>query len=726
MNNDDQSMPIGLSLSDLLRVLRARKTLIALIFLICLLTTIVFTWSQPKWYNAIAGIRVEKPGSEVVLFGRQATGNFDPYFIREQVQIIQSKSVLAPVIVGFSLQKKLSAKLWGALTEEETYLYLIKKMLNVDSQPGTPLIDIGVLMQEEPVLAAELANAVAKAYARNRIAFATSGQTEAIEKLQEELLLQESAVSEQRDRVESLRKELQISGVDIAARTTQLDIENLRQLERSLIALKVDAIARKTRFERFSKVPLGERFRLVNSELIPDTNILNLMQAHMIADQNFTQLEGRLGEAHPDLVAASKNLQKISEQLANLLQGYEEALEISYIEAQARVSELEKQLESARIDQIYSAENKMRPFEEAVTRLQDEENLYKTLKITLRQREIDFQVPKHTIEILNEAVPARRPSKPNWVINLGLAIIMGSIIGLGSAFLFDFFDTSFRSIDDLERILQLPVMGVIKKDQPLVTADNFNTFEAEPYRVIQTNLNLSGNDKKSNVIIVQSAGPGEGKSSTLYNLASVMAFSGLKILVIDSDLYRPVQHKLMEAKRTPGLIDVLMGDKKPKSIIQHTKNPNLDVMPAGHSAHFNLSVIHVNLLIKILDELGSKYDKIFLDSPPIIGISDASILASVSDGVIIVIQHKRTTTSMSLRAQQILQNGEGNIYGVILNQVPEVGDEDYNYYTNNYSYYSSAGRQKESSSPFNTDNVVENEIETFEIEESDKKNFPSV
>ena len=396
MNNDDQSMPIGLSLSDLLRVLRARKTLIALILLICLLTTIVFTWSQPKWYNAIAGIRVEKPESEVVLFGRQSTGNFDPYFIREQVQIIQSKSVLAPVIDGYSLQNKLSVKLGGALTEEETYIYLIKKMLNVDSQPRTPLIDIGVLMQEEPVLAAELANAIAKAYASNRIAFATSGQTEAIEKLQEELLLQEITVSEQRDRVENLRKELQISGVDIAANTTQLDIENLRQLERSLIALKVDTIARKTRYERFSAVPLGERFRLVNSELIPDTNILNLMQAHMIADQNFAQLEGRLGEAHPDLMAASNNLQKISDQLANLLQGYEEALEISYIEAQSRVSELEKQLERARLDQIYSAENKMRPFEEAVTRLQDEENLYKTLKITLRQREIDFQVPKRT------------------------------------------------------------------------------------------------------------------------------------------------------------------------------------------------------------------------------------------------------------------------------------------------------------------------------------------
>ena len=96
MNNDDQSMPIGLSLSDLLRVLRVRKTLI---LLICLLTSIVFTWSQPKWYNAIAGIRVEKPENEVVLFGRQSTGNSDPYFIREQVQIIQSKSVLAPSMI---------------------------------------------------------------------------------------------------------------------------------------------------------------------------------------------------------------------------------------------------------------------------------------------------------------------------------------------------------------------------------------------------------------------------------------------------------------------------------------------------------------------------------------------------------------------------------------------------------------------------------------------------
>lgn len=726
MKDASSSLPEGLSLPDLLRMLKARKTLIALILSICFITTVIITWSQPKWYNSVAGIRVEKPEGEVVLFGQQTTGNFDPYFIREQVEIIQSKKVLMPVIRKFKIQALLSEQFGGAITEDESYTFFSKKMINVDSHSGTPLIDIGVLMQEDPVLASILANAIAQAYADDRIEFATADQTEAIQKLKEELQLQENVVSEQRDDIENLRKELQISGVGINSQTIQLDIENLRQLERTLIALKVDAIARKTRFERFKAVPLDERYKLVNSELIPDSNIQNLMQAHLIADQNYTQMNRRLGEAHPDLMAAAENMVKIKDQLDTLLQGYEESLEISYFESQARVSELEKQLERARLDQIFSAESKVRPFEEAVTKLRDEENLYKTLKITLRQREIDFQVPKRTIEILNEAVPARRPSKPNWIVNIGLALIFGSVLGLGSAFLFDFLDTSFRSIEDMERTLQLPVLGVITKNQPLVTAENYNTFEAEPYRVIQTNLDLSGSDEKSNVIIVQSAGPGEGKSTAIYNLASAMTYSGLKILLIDSDLHRPVQHNLMGAQRNPGLIDILKGEKKAKSIIQKTNVPKLDIITAGYSAHFTLSVLHVKPILALLKEFRTRYDKIFLDSPPIIGISDASVLASVCDGIIFVVQHKRTTTSMSLRAQQILQNVEGSMLGLILNQVLDTGGEDYNYYTSNYSYYSSSQKQKEDDTNRGTGVSSGNENESFEIDEIGKGNTPKV
>ena len=144
-----------------------------------------------------------------------------------------------------------------------------------------------------------------------------------------------------------------------------MEIETLRQMQNTLIALSVDAIGRKTRWERFRSIAPAERVNLVNSELIPDQNIQNLLQAYLVADQKVTQLKSRLGEAHPDLVAAVDARLKIREQLDAQLQGYENSLEIAHKEAEARVAELRRQLSQAKVEQILSARDRMRPFEEA-------------------------------------------------------------------------------------------------------------------------------------------------------------------------------------------------------------------------------------------------------------------------------------------------------------------------------------------------------------------------
>ena len=128
---------------------------------------------------------------------------------------------------------------------------------------------------------------------------------------------------------------------------------------------------------------------------------------------------------HPDLISAVENRAKIKEQLDAQLRGYENALEMAYKEADSRVTELKRQLSQAKVDQILSARDRMRPFEEAAQKLEDETKLLTTLKLTLRQREIDFQVPKRTIEILNTAEPARRPSRPNWPLNITFALLFG-------------------------------------------------------------------------------------------------------------------------------------------------------------------------------------------------------------------------------------------------------------------------------------------------------------
>ena len=172
-----------------------------------------------------------------------------------------------------------------------------------------------------------------------------------------------------------------------------------------------------------------------------------------------TQLKARLGEAHPDLVSSIENRAKIKEQLEALLRGYESGLENSYKEAEARVDELESQLAKAKVEQILSARDRMRPFEEAAQRLDDETRLYTTLRLTLRQREIDFQVPKRTIEILNTAEPPRRPSKPSFLLNSIASIVFGLVLGVGVALVLEYFDTSLRDVADIEERLKIPVSG---------------------------------------------------------------------------------------------------------------------------------------------------------------------------------------------------------------------------------------------------------------------------
>lgn len=683
------------SLADFFSVLRLRKALIALIFSLVMVTTLAVTAFLPKWYLATTKIRVEKPEGAVQLYSAQGGGATDPYFLQDQFKIMQSEKILYPVIDHLNLGARLAPAVGStvALPKALTFRYLVDKMLRVESQRSSSLIDINVFAQDA-ALGADIANDIARTYSEDRIALATSEQREGLAKLRQQLEAQELIVRQQRDAVEKLRKDLNISGVDLNARYSDMEIETLRQMQNSLIALSVDAIGRKTRWERFKSIAPADRVNLVNSELIPDQNIQNLLQAWLVADQKVTQLKARLGEAHPDLVSAVENRAKTKEQLDAQLRGYESALEIGYKEADARVAELKSQLAQAKVDQILSARERMRPFEEAAQKLDDETRLATTLKLTLRQREIDFQVPKKTIEILNTAEPARYPSRPNWVLNTTFAGLFGLVLAVGVALLLEYFDTSFRNVADVESRLKLPVLGVIPfQRDPLGTADD-DPANSEPFRVLHTNLNLALKPGQSHALVLFSAGPGEGKSTTLHRLAALIGAGGERVVLIDSDLRRPTQHRLGHRPKEPGLSDYLLGQRTLDEITQRAITPGLDFIPCGSQAGFTLGLLHANRLRDLIATLRTRYDKIVFDSPPIIGVSDTSVLTSAVDAAVLLIQHRRNPQSMVLRAQQIVEGLKTPLVGVVLNQVPLHSGEDYGYYTNNYAYYSDGSGER--------------------------------
>ena len=677
------------SLGDLVSLLRLRQTLIFLILALVVLTTLGVTALLPKWYLATAKIRVEKPESEVKLFQTQNSSYYDPSFIQDQFEILQSEKILYPVITHLGLAAILGQQLNDgvALPAATSYQYMLSKMLRVESRRGTSIIELNVYARD-PALAAAIANDIGRVYAEDRIALATADQREGLAQLRKEFVKQEQVLVAQRDHVEILRKELNVAGVDLSQRYTDMDVETLRQMQNSLIALRVDTIGRKTRWERFHGITKEDRRNVVNSELIQDVNIQNLLQAYLISDQHVTKLKGRLGEAHPDLIAALQNSAKIQQQLDDQLRGYESSLEMAYKEAEARVTELERQLAQAKVAQILSARERMRPFEEATTKLDDEQRLLTTLKLTLRQREIDFQVPKKTIEILNTAEPARFASKPNWALNILFAFIFGGLLGVGAAVLFEYLDTSFHSVAEVERKLQLAVLGVVPHLGEPDEQRAVNSPEGEPYRVLQTNINLALRAGQPTALVMLSAGPGEGKSTTLRQMALCMAAAGEKVLLIDSDVRRPTQHRLAALPREPGLTDILLNKTTAAQAITRDSSGLFDFLPAGAAANqVTLGLLYAGKLRELVGEFKQRYDKILFDAPPIIGVSDAAVLVSISDQVILLIQHRRNPESMVQRARQIIEGLKVPIIGVVLNQVPTGTGEDYGYYTNNYSYY---------------------------------------
>jgi capsular exopolysaccharide synthesis family protein len=270
--------------------------------------------------------------------------------------------------------------------------------------------------------------------------------------------------------------------------------------------------------------------------------------------------------------------------------------------------------------------------------------------------------------------------------------VLGGVLGVGVALSLEYFDTSLRDVADIEERLKVPVLGVIPHAPDPMGPDRDEPENTEPYRVLHTNLNLALKGGQPSVLVVFSAGPAEGKSTTICRLAHLMGAYGERVLLIDGDLRRPAQHHLANCPRSPGLSDVLAGQCEIDKAIRRQVSPGVDLLTSGGMPGFTLSLLYADRLRDLVASLRGKYDRILLDSPPIIGVSDSSVLSGISDGAILLIQHRRNPASMVLRAQQTIVALKTPVLGAVLTQVPKGSGEDYGYYTQAYSYYRSEAK----------------------------------
>jgi capsular exopolysaccharide synthesis family protein len=207
---------------------------------------------------------------------------------------------------------------------------------------------------------------------------------------------------------------------------------------------------------------------------------------------------------------------------------------------------------------------------------------------------------------------------------------------------------------------------------------------AEAYRTLRTNIQFSSFDNKIQTIVVTSSGPGEGKSTTASNLAAVMAENGSKTILIDCDQRKPRLHKVFLTSNESGLSDLLVGKVKFEDAVQETKIPNLSILTSGTRPPNPSELLGSGKMKQFIDGLKEKYEYIIIDTPPIIAVTDAQLIASHADGCLLVIASSQAEREAAVKAKELLEKVNAKILGVVLNKLEVQEKGYYGYY---YHYY---------------------------------------
>jgi capsular exopolysaccharide synthesis family protein len=473
--------------------------------------------------------------------------------------------------------------------------------------------------------------------------------------------------------------------------------ETLRRLEGMRIESQVEYMRRKTLLDKLTEIQADpdKLAQVIPTTGVPDTLLGSLLEQLTLAEQRYVVLTNDYGPKSPEVLKASDSVEDLKTKIKSRVSGIVVGLDVQVTSLKNGLDALQSEVEKAKQDDLDTA-TKSRPYWDAKRRLEELQRFGQILNLKIYSEGTDVLLPKTAmVEIVDQAVPGLRPVRPNKTLNIVLGVVIGLVVGIGLAFFIEYLDTSVKTIDDVERSLQAPVLGVIPQNVGLILEEGAESPHAEAYRVLRTNLLFSRKEDKLNTIAVISAGAGEGKSTTVFNLASVFAQSGQRVLIVDSDLRRPTLHKMLRVTNNIGLTNFLLKQNTLEEVIQTTSLPTLDFMASGKLPSSSLGILSSAQMKDLITELKQHYDFIVFDSPPVMGVSDASILASEVDMTLQVIQYRRYPQPMNIRAKQLIEKVGGNLVGIVLNNINMSQDESYYYYSGYYHDYYSRNEDQE-------------------------------
>lgn len=407
-------------------------------------------------------------------------------------------------------------------------------------------------------------------------------------------------------------------------------------------------------------------------------------------DDRRTLVAGSLGmrEASPQVEAIDQRIQQGSRALSAAASATIRGLEATITSLTQNISDLRARLATYPGKQTQLAQLTLE------SELQNE--TYKYLLSQLEAARISAATIAPYIQIVEYATVAGHIGMTTRQ-KLTIGLVVGLFLGVVGAFFLEYLDQTIKSSADVERALDVPVLGLIpfepkgrgaqsgngrrRQAIPLVSLHSPDDPTSEAYRALRTNVTFVNAEQRAlQLLVVTSPGPGEGKSTTAANLAITLAQQGTPTLLVDADLRRPLVHRAFDLVQEPGLTDVLVGKAMLREAIRPNVIPKLDVLPAGALPPNPSELLGSEAMHRLLEQLRGQYDTIIFDSPPTLAVTDATVLGASSDGVILVLRAGETEELAAQRAIEQLRRVQARVAGTVLNGVERERGKYYNYY----------------------------------------------
>ncbi len=693
-DNSDQI----LHFHEYFKVIRNRLWVIFTIF--CLTVSsgyYVTNYVLQKVYTATSEIKIlPREMTPIATPSNQKTvAEIGPQEFQNEFEVITSPDVLSPIITDLQLDKvwaKRFKSAYDALPMQDALGYM-NAILHLDYKRGTSIITITV-QGELPEECSKIANAVANRYKTMRDVAEDQLANSGITVLKDQIAQQEKLVDDQTAKVEKMRQDLYKAGITfeggLSEQNQQRKEQELDERSKELQAAKLDYDAR--------MVLLNQVINLPDSEFISTLDGLGRMQADIASlrsdiSKEQTDITNLLNDGfdqnHPRIVSMQAEIDAKKKQMTDLVAGLRRSMQVDADMAKSRIGLLQGEVDALTKQVTEETSAQLVPFHDAERQLDVDHGMLDTLNFRLKQDEIDVTMHESPVVIISLADPPEYPTSPKKSLNMIVSIAAGLFVGIGVAFLIEYLDTSVKTMADAETLLGLPVLTVIpNKGGPMpLIQDAGRLPHAEGYRILRAKLDLKVQNGIGPALTMLSGGPGEGKSTTIYNLAVVCAQAGQSVILVDCDLRRPTLHDLLGLSNESGLSNYLRGEGEAVEFVQRTAMPKLQVLTAGNMPMSDIGVLAGDKIRHMLDDLKQRYDLVLIDAPPVLGISDGSIIAREVDYVILVIQHRRYPREISLRAKRAIEEVHGNCVGMVLNCVAVKSDDSYYYYSSYGSYY---------------------------------------